>query len=226
VNAGSLEKDILEKHGSPTPEAMVESALRNIDLLTRKGFENIVISIKSSDVITAVSAYRKLSESVDFPLHLGITEAGLPGYGTIKSSIGLGVLLMDGIGDTIRVSLTGDPVKEVGVAYDILKTLHLRTRGPEIIACPTCGRIQIDLEPLVEEVAERLKTVQDPIRVAILGCVVNGPGEAREADVGIAGGKGVGMIIRGGEFIRQVPESDLVDALMEEVERLLGLNNS
>lgn len=221
VNAGSLEKDILEKHGHPTPEAMVESTLRNIELLVRQNFEDIVISIKSSDVITAVTAYRSISAAVDYPLHIGITEAGLPGFGTIKSSVGIGALLLDGIGDTIRVSLTGDPVREVEVAFDILKSLHLRTRGPEIIACPTCGRIQIDLEPLVREVSERLKSIEEPLKIAILGCVVNGPGEAREADVGIAGGRGVGMLIRNGEFIRRVPEVDLVDALMEEIEGIL-----
>lgn len=222
VNAGSLEKEILEKHGHPTPEAMVESTLRNVELLTRQDFEDIVISIKSSDVITAVTAYRGISEAVDYPLHIGITEAGLPGFGTIKSSIGIGALLLDGIGDTIRVSLTGDPVQEVEVAYDILKSLHLRSRGPEIIACPTCGRIEIDLEPLVRQVTERLEGIDEPLKVAILGCVVNGPGEAREADVGIAGGKGVGMLIRNGEFIRRVPEGDLVDALMEEIEEILS----
>ncbi len=222
VNAGSLEKEILEKHGHPTPEAMVESALRNVELLTRLGFEDIVISIKSSDVITAVTAYRQLSDAIDYPLHLGITEAGLPGFGTVKSSIGLGSLLLDGIGDTIRVSLTGDPVKEIEVAYDILRSLHIRSRGPEIIACPTCGRIQIDLEALVKEVSDRLREIKEPLKVSILGCVVNGPGEAREADIGIAGGGGVGMLIRGGEFIRSVPEEGLVDALMDEIEDYLS----
>jgi len=222
VNAGSVEKEILEKHGHPTPEAMVESALRNVELLTRLGFEDIVISIKSSDVITAVTAYRQLSDAIDYPLHLGITEAGLPGFGTVKSSIGLGSLLLDGIGDTIRVSLTGDPVKEIEVAYDILRSLHIRSRGPEIIACPTCGRIQIDLEALVKEVSDRLREIKEPLKVSILGCVVNGPGEAREADIGIAGGGGVGMLIRGGEFIRSVPEEGLVDALMDEIEDYLS----
>jgi (E)-4-hydroxy-3-methylbut-2-enyl-diphosphate synthase len=226
VNAGSLEKEILEKHGHPTPEALVESALRNVELLTRSRFEDIVVSIKSSDVITAVTAYRILSDAVDYPLHLGITEAGLPGLGTVKSSIGLGSLLLDGIGDTIRVSLTGDPVKEIEVAYDILKSLHIRSRGPEIIACPTCGRIQIDLEALVEEVSDRLREIKEPIKVSILGCVVNGPGEAREADIGIAGGGGVGMLIRGGEFIRRVPEEDLVEALMDEIENYLSSRKS
>jgi len=221
VNAGSLEKDLLAKYGHPSPEALVESALRNVECLSRLGFEDIVISIKSSDVRTAVTAYREISKAVDYPLHLGITEAGLPGYGTIKSAIGLGALLLNGIGDTIRVSLTGDPVEEIEVAFDILKALHIRTRDPEIIACPTCGRIQIDLEPLVKEVRERLKGIREPLRVAILGCVVNGPGEAREADIGIAGGKGVGMLIRNGEFIRKVPEGELVDALMEEIDDLL-----
>jgi (E)-4-hydroxy-3-methylbut-2-enyl-diphosphate synthase len=221
VNAGSLEQDLLEKHGYPTPEALVESALRNIDLLVKMDFEDIIISIKSSDVLTMVEAYRKLSEAVDYPTHLGVTEAGLPGYGTIKSSVGLGALLLDGIGDTIRVSLTGDPVREVGVAYDILKALHIRSRGPEIIACPTCGRLQIDLEKLVEEVAERLEGITEPLKIAILGCVVNGPGEAREADIGIAGGKGVGMLIKGGEFIRNVPETELVETLMAEIRNII-----
>ncbi len=222
VNAGSLEEDLLEKHGYPTADALVESALRNIDLLMKMDFEDLVLSIKSSDVLTSVEAYRKLSGAVDYPLHLGITEAGLPGYGTVKSSVGIGTLLLDGIGDTIRVSLTGDPVREIGVAYDILKALGIRSRGPEIIACPTCGRLQIDLEGLVREVSERLEGITDPLKIAILGCVVNGPGEAREADIGIAGGKGVGMLIRGGEFIRSVPETELVDALMSEIEDILG----
>jgi (E)-4-hydroxy-3-methylbut-2-enyl-diphosphate synthase len=221
VNAGSLERDILDRYRHPTPEAMVESAKRNIDFLAGLDFEDIVVSIKSSDVMTSVSAYRKISEMVDYPLHLGITEAGAPGYGTVKSSVGLGALLINGIGDTIRVSLTGDPVKEIEVAYDILRSLHIRSKGPEIISCPTCGRVQIDLEALVEEVGERLKGLSEPVRVAILGCVVNGPGEAREADIGIAGGKGVGMLIREGEFIRRVPECELVDALIEEIHDLL-----
>ena len=221
VNAGSLEKDLLERHGHPTPEAMVESALRNVERVVRAGYEEIVISIKSSSVPTAVSAYRAVAAAVDFPLHLGITEAGMPGYGTIKSSIGLGALLLDGIGDTIRVSLTGDPVEEVSVGWDILRALRLRSRGPEIIACPTCGRIQIDLEPLVAEVEERMSGIEEPITIAILGCVVNGPGEAREADIGVAGGGGVGMIIREGEFVRSVPEAELVDALMAEIEDIL-----
>ncbi len=226
VNAGSLEKDILEKYGYPSPEALVESAVKNTELLAQKGFEDVVISIKSSDVPIAVAAYRLISEGVDYPLHLGITEAGLPGYGTIKSSIGIGALLLDGIGDTIRVSLTGDPLKEVEAAHDILKALHLRSRGPEIISCPTCGRIQIELEPLVREVTRRVRDITEPLKIAILGCVVNGPGEAKEADVGIAGGRGVGMLIRKGEFLRNVPEENLVDALMDEIDDLLHSRES
>jgi len=222
VNAGSLEKDLLKKYGRPNPEAMVESAHREIAMLEDAGFDRIKISLKSSDVLDTVSAYRLMSAQTDYPLHLGVTEAGTLIAGTVKSSIGLGLLLADGIGDTIRVSLTRDPVDEVRVGYEILRALNLRHRGPEIISCPTCGRCEIDLFSLVEQVEHDLSGVADPIKIAVMGCVVNGPGEAKAAQVGIAGGRGQGILFRDGELVRKVPESDLADALVDEVFRIIN----
>ncbi len=221
VNSGSLEKDIRKKYGHPVPEALVESALRNIALVTDMGFDQIKISIKSSDVLTTVNAYRLLSEKTDFPLHLGVTEAGGLIAGTVKSSVALGTLLMEGIGDTMRVSLTRDPVEEIHVAYEILKAVGLRQRGPEIISCPTCGRCEIDLFSIAEEVERRARKIKEPIKLAVMGCIVNGPGEAREADLGLAGGKGVGIIFKGEKILKKVKENELLDAFWKEVEALL-----
>ena len=223
VNAGSLEKELLEKYGHPTPEAMVESALGHVRILEDLGYDRIKISLKASDVNKTVAAYRLLSDTVDYPLHIGITEAGTTFSGTIKSSVGLGILLSEGIGDTMRVSLTGDPVDEVRVAFEILKALRLRTHGINLVSCPTCGRCQIDLIKLAVSVEKRLQSVRAPLTVAIMGCVVNGPGEAREADVGIAGGKGEGLLFRRGEIVRKVPEKELADALVAEVEKMANL---
>lgn len=220
VNAGSLEKELLEKYGHPTPEAMVESALGHICILEELGYEEIKVSLKASDVMKTVQAYRLLSQKVDYPLHIGITEAGTTFSGTIKSSVGLGILLADGLGDTMRVSLTGDPVDEVRVGYEILKSLGLRQRGVNFVSCPTCGRCQINLIKVAEDVERRLQGVDKRITVAVMGCAVNGPGEAREADVGVAGGKGEGLIFRHGEIIRKVPENQLADALFEEIDKL------
>lgn len=220
VNAGSLEKSLLEKYGHPTAEAMVESALGHIRILEDLKYQEIKISLKASDVPKTVAAYRLLSQQVNYPLHIGITEAGTIFSGTIKSSVGLGILLADGIGDTLRVSLTGNPVDEVRVGYEILKTLGLRQRGVNFVSCPTCGRCQLDLIKVAEEVERRLQKVTKQITVAVMGCAVNGPGEAREADVGIAGGKGEGLIFRKGEIVRKVSEAELADALLEEIERL------
>jgi (E)-4-hydroxy-3-methylbut-2-enyl-diphosphate synthase len=217
VNAGSLEKELLDKYGHPTAEAMVESALGHVRLLEEAGYDQIKISLKASDVMKTVAAYRLLAERVDYPLHIGITEAGTTFAGTIKSSVGLGILLADGIGDTLRVSLTGDPVDEVRVGFEILKSLRLRERGIAFVSCPTCGRCQIDLIRVAEEVERRLASVEQPLTVAVMGCVVNGPGEAREADFGIAGGRGEGLLFRHGEIVRKVPEDELADALVAEV---------
>jgi (E)-4-hydroxy-3-methylbut-2-enyl-diphosphate synthase len=221
VNAGSLEKALLEKYGHPTAEAMVESALGHVGILEGLGYDRIKISLKASDVMKTVEAYRILSQRVDYPLHIGITEAGTIFSGTIKSSVGLGILLSEGIGDTMRVSLTGDPVDEVRVGFEILKALGLRQRGINFVSCPTCGRCRIDLIRVAEEVEKRLSGIDRPLTVAVMGCVVNGPGEAREADVGIAGGKGEGLLFRGGEVVRKVPEGELADALIAEVERIV-----
>jgi (E)-4-hydroxy-3-methylbut-2-enyl-diphosphate synthase len=220
VNAGSLGREILKKYGHPTPEAMVESALNHVRILEDLGFHHIKISLKSSNVLQTVSAYRLLSEKVDYPLHVGVTEAGTLISGTIKNSLGIGLLLTEGIGDTIRVSLTHDPVDEVKVAYEILKALGLRQRGLEIISCPTCGRCEIDLVGLAEEVENALSHITAPLKVAIMGCVVNGPGEAREADVGIAGGRGQGTLFKKGKVIKKVAESDLTRVLVKEVKRM------
>ncbi len=220
VNAGSLEKELLEKYGHPSPEAMVESALGHIRILEDLGYDQIKVSLKASDVRRTVEAYRLLAGKVDYPLHIGITEAGTTWSGTIKSAVGIGILLYEGIGDTLRVSLTGDPVEEVRVGWEILRSLELRERGPVFISCPTCGRCQIDLIGVAEEVEGRLRNLPKKITIAVMGCVVNGPGEAREADVGIAGGKGQGLLFRKGEVVRKVPESKLADALVEEAIRL------
>ncbi len=220
VNAGSLEKHLLDKYGHPTAEAMVESALGHIRILEGLNYQEIKISLKASDVPKTVAAYRLLAQQVEYPLHIGITEAGTIFSGTIKSSVGLGILLHDGIGDTLRVSLTGDPVDEVRVGYEILKSLGLRKRGVNFVSCPTCGRCQINLIRVAEEVERRLQSVDKQITVAVMGCAVNGPGEAREADVGVAGGKGEGLIFRKGEIVRKVAESELADALLEEINRL------
>jgi len=219
VNAGSLEKRLLKKYGQATPEAMVESAMQHIELLRSFDFHEIKVSIKASDVPRTVEAYRLLSSKTDLPLHVGVTEAGSLLSGTVKSALGIGILLLDGIGDTIRVSLTRDPVDEVRVGFEILKALRIRQRGPEIISCPTCGRCEIDLVKLVEQVESALVTSTTPVRLAIMGCVVNGPGEAREADIGIAGGRGHGVLFKKGKVVRKVPEERLVEVLLKEVEK-------
>ncbi len=219
VNAGSLEKDLLEKYGHPTAEAMVESALKNIRLLEEFGFNDIIISLKASKVMMTLQAYQLIAEKVNYPLHVGITEAGTIKSGTVKSAVGIGAILAQGLGDTIRVSLTGDPVAEVNLSYEILKSLGLRSGGVEIISCPTCGRTEIDLVAIANQVENRLAGVNKDIEVAIMGCVVNGPGEAREADLGIAGGKDVGLIFKKGEVIKKVPADQLVDELMKEVDK-------
>lgn len=220
VNAGSLEKKLLEKYGHPTAEAMVASALQHIRILEDLHYSEIKVSLKASDVLRTVAAYRLLASQVDYPLHIGITEAGTVFSGTIKSSVGLGILLYEGIGDTLRVSLTGDPVDEVRVGYEVLKSLGLRQRGVNFVSCPTCGRCQINLIEVAEEVERRLQSVAKPLTVAVMGCIVNGPGEAREADVGLAGGNGEGLIFRKGQIVRKVAEADLVDALMDEIRSL------
>lgn len=219
VNSGSLERPLLEKYGSPTPEALVESALGHVRLLNDCDFDDIVISIKSSDVKLMIAAYRLLAQQVDYPLHLGVTEAGTERMGMIKSAVGIGSLLCDGIGDTIRVSLTADPVKEIYAAKDILRACGMGG-GPQIVACPTCGRTKIALIPLAEQVEELCKTIDKPIKVAVMGCVVNGPGEAREADIGIAGGKGEGILFKKGKVLRKVPEDKLLEELKKEIDLL------
>jgi len=214
VNAGSLEKELLKKYGHPTAEALVESASRHIEILERLNFYNIKVSLKASNVIKTVEAYRAFSERFDYPLHIGISEAGPPFSGIIKSSVGLGILLSEGIGDTIRVSLTANPEEEVRVAYEILKSLEIRKVGPEIISCPTCGRCNIDLRPLAQKVEDALRDIKKPLTVAVMGCVVNGPGEAKEADIGIAGGKGMGIIFKKGEILKKTNEEELFEELM------------
>ena len=221
VNAGSLQKEILAKYGRPSPEAMVESAMAHIRLFETLGFDQIKISLKSSNVMNTIRAYELLSEKVEYPLHLGVTEAGTLISGTVKSAIGIGYLLAEGIGDTFRVSLTRDPVDEVRVAYEILRALDLRHRGPEIISCPTCGRTEIDLFGLVDKVERALSGIQASPKVAIMGCVVNGPGEAKEADIGIAGGRGHGILFKKGKVVKKIPENDLAEVLITEVRRLV-----
>jgi (E)-4-hydroxy-3-methylbut-2-enyl-diphosphate synthase len=221
VNGGSLEKELLEKYGHPTAEAMVESALGHIRILEDLGYREIKVSLKSSGIRRTVEAYRLLAGQIDYPLHIGITEAGTTWSGTVKSAVGLGTLLYEGLGDTLRVSLTGDPVEEVRVGWEILKSLELREHGPVFVSCPTCGRCQIDLIGVAEEVEQRLHDLPKNITIAVMGCVVNGPGEAREADVGIAGGKGQGLLFRKGEVVRKVPQEQLADALVEEAWKLV-----
>ena len=220
VNSGSLEKHILAKYGAPTPEAMVESAMYHAALLEKFDFNDIVISIKSSNVPTMIAAYEMAAQRCDYPLHLGVTEAGTERMGIIKSAAGIGSLLCHGIGDTIRVSLTDDPVKEVFAAMDILKAIGLKNDSPYLIACPTCGRTRIDLVGLAKQVEEQLRDVPKPIKVAVMGCVVNGPGEAREADIGIAGGDGEGLLFKKGQILRKVPEDQLLTELMKEIDKL------
>ena len=217
INAGSLEKDLLKKYGHPKPEALVESAERSITMLEGMDFTNIKISLKGSDVLTTVDAYRLFSDKYDYPLHIGVSESGPPSTGIIKSSVGCGILLSEGIGDTMRISLTAEPEEEVRVAYEILKALGLRKKGAEIVSCPTCGRCGIDLTGLATEVEYRLRKINKPMKIAVMGCVVNGPGEAREADIGIAGGKGLGILFRKGKMIKKIKEKDLLDELMHEI---------
>ncbi|MGS0764298.1 flavodoxin-dependent (E)-4-hydroxy-3-methylbut-2-enyl-diphosphate synthase [Syntrophomonas curvata] len=220
VNAGSLDKRLLSRYGGVCAEAMVESAQDNIHILEDMGFGLIKVSLKASSVTLSVEAYRMMAERIDYPLHVGITEAGTRERALIKSAMGIGMLLSEGIGDTIRVSLTADPVDEVWAAYEILRSLGLRERGAELISCPTCGRCEIDLIKTAEEVDRQIRHLDKPMRIAVMGCVVNGPGEAREADLGIAGGRGTGLLFKHGEIIKKVPEEMLVEALLEEIEKL------
>ncbi|MDD4803148.1 MAG: flavodoxin-dependent (E)-4-hydroxy-3-methylbut-2-enyl-diphosphate synthase [Syntrophomonas sp.] len=220
VNSGSLDKSMLEKYKSICPEAMVESALQNIKILEDLDFREIKISLKSSSVLLSVEAYRIIAEKVDYPLHIGITEAGTKDRALIKSAMGLGILLHEGIGDTVRVSLTADPAEEVWAAYEILRDLGLRKRGMELISCPTCGRCEIDLIRLAEDIDQLIRTKPEPLKVAVMGCVVNGPGEAREADVGVAGGRGFGFMFRKGEIIKKVPEGEIIKELLQEIENI------
>src|SRR5213078_2625925 len=218
VNAGSLERELVEKHGFPCPPAMVESALRYIEIAESEGYHEIIVSLKSSDVLTAVEAYRLYAKQADYPTHIGITEAGKAPYAVTKSACGLAPILLDGIGDTIRISLLGDPVPEIAAAFDILQATQRRVRKPELIACPTCGRLAIDLEKIIADLEKRLAGRTTPVKVSVLGCVVNGPGEAREADIGIAAGNGKGVIFKRGEIVRNVLEHEMVDALLEEID--------
>src|SRR5919108_4023557 len=218
VNAGSLEREMAEKYGFPCPPAMVDSALRYLEIAESEGYHDVIVSLKSSDVITAVEAYRLYAKQADYPTHIGITEAGQPPYAVVKSAAGLAPILLDGIGDTIRVSLLAPKEVEIQAAFDILQATQRRVRKPELIACPTCGRLEIDLEGIVAQLEQRLAGRKTAVKVSVLGCVVNGPGEAREADLGIAAGKGKGVIFRNGEIVRHVLESEMVDALLEEID--------
>lgn len=220
VNAGSLPRDLLKKHKKAKPSALVEAALRQVRMLEDLSFNDIVISLKAFDVPTTVEAYQLISKKTKYPLHVGITEAGLPLAGSVRSALGIGMLLASGIGDTIRVSLTGDPVEEVGVGYEILKSLNLREHGPTIISCPTCGRCEIDIISMTKKVEKKTKNFQARIKIAVMGCVVNGPGEARDADVGIAGGRGYGLLFREGRIVGKIKEKNLVDALLDQVHEL------
>lgn len=219
VNSGSLEKDLLQKYGAPTAEALVESAKRHVEMLTRYDFDDIVISIKSSNVNTMIDSYRLLASECDYPLHLGVTEAGTERMGIIKSAVGIGSLLHDGIGDTIRVSLTADPVKEIYAAKDILSAVGMGS-GVEIVSCPSCGRTRIDLIGLAERVTDAVKSINKPLKIAVMGCVVNGPGEAREADIGVAGGDGYGLIFKKGEILKKVKEENIISELLNEIEKM------
>lgn len=219
VNSGSLEEDILEKHGYPTAEALYESAMRHVGICGEFGFSDIVISVKSTDVKLMIEAYRLVAQRTDIPLHLGVTEAGTAKVGTIKSAVGIGTLLAEGIGDTIRVSLTDDPVKEVEVGKEILRSLSLASRNIELIACPTCGRLEVDLFGIMGQLEEKLAGVKKAVKIAVLGCVVNGPGEASEADIGIAAGKGVAILYRKGELVKRVKEEEIVKTVLEEVDK-------
>ncbi len=226
VNSGSIEKDLLKEFGYPTsekPTALIESAMRNVRLLEEQGFEEIKISIKSSDTLTAISGYQQLAKLTDYPLHLGVTEAGGLIAGTVKSSVALGILLHQGIGDTFRISLTRDPVEEIRVCFELLRSLKIRERGPELISCPTCGRTQIDLFSIAEEVERYVQTMKTPIKVAVMGCVVNGPGEAKEADIGLAGGNGVGIIFKKGKLYKKVKEKELLETFLAELKIIEGL---
>ncbi len=223
VNSGSVEKDLLERYGYPTaenPEALIESAIRNVRLVENFGYQEIKVSIKSADVLTTISSYRILSRRLDYPMHIGVTEAGGLIGGTVKSSVALGILLFEGVGDTVRISLTRDPVEEVRVAYELLRALKIRERGPELISCPTCGRTGIDLFSLAQEVENFIQTMKSPLKVAVMGCVVNGPGEAREADIGVAGGRGFGIIFKKGEIVKRVPQEDLLSVFMNELKEM------
>jgi len=218
VNAGSLERELVEKYGYPCPPAMVESAIRYIEIAEAEGYHQMIVSLKSSDVPTVVEAYRLYAQLCDYPTHIGVTEAGKPPYAVTKSAAGLAPILLDGIGDTIRISLLGDPVPEIYAAFDILQATQRRVRRPELIACPTCGRLAIDLEDIIAKLEKRLEGRTTAIKISVLGCVVNGPGEAKEADIGIAAGNGKGVIFRNGEIVRHVVEAEMVDALLEEVD--------
>jgi (E)-4-hydroxy-3-methylbut-2-enyl-diphosphate synthase len=218
VNAGSLERELVEKHGFPCPPAMVESALRYIEIAESEGYHDLIVSLKSSDIVTAIEAYRLYAKQADYPTHIGITEAGQPPYAVTKSACGLAPILLDGIGDTIRVSLLADKEVEIAAAFDILQATQRRVRKPELIACPTCGRLEIDLNKIMNELNARMAGRTTAVKVSVLGCVVNGPGEAREADLGIAAGKGKGVIFKRGEIVRHVLESEMVDALLEEID--------
>lgn len=220
VNGGSLERKLLQKYGGVTADALVESAMGHVAILDELNFNNVVVSIKISDVPKMLCAYRKFNEISDIPLHIGVTESGTLKGGTVKSAVGIGALLAEGIGDTMRVSLTANPVEEIYAAYDIQKVLGMRKTGAEIVSCPTCGRTQLDLISIANEVEKRAANIDKPIKIAVMGCAVNGPGEAREADIGIAGGKGEGLIFKKGEIIKKVPQDRLVDELMKEIETL------
>jgi (E)-4-hydroxy-3-methylbut-2-enyl-diphosphate synthase len=219
VNSGSLERDLVDKYGGPTPRGMVESALRHIHFLEDEGFTNIVLSLKASNVPRMIEAYTLMRAACDYPLHLGVTEAGPPSVGIIKSAMGIGYLLANGIGETLRVSLTADPVEEVRVAWEILKALGLRTRGPMLVACPSCGRCEVDLIALTTRVERAIAHLKKPLHIAVMGCVVNGPGEAREADLAVVGGKAKGMLLKSGQIIATLPEEELIPALLEECEK-------
>lgn len=223
VNSGSIEKDLLKAYGYPTPDnsrALIESAMGNVRLVEKHGYDQLKISIKSADVLTTINSYQLLAKTTDYPLHLGVTEAGGLIAGTVKSSVALGILLSQGIGDTFRISLTRDPVEEVRVGFELLRSLKIRERGPELISCPTCGRTRIDLFGLAEEVERFVQTMESPLKVAVMGCVVNGPGEAKQADIGVAGGNGVGIIFKKGEIWRKVPEDKLLEIFMTELKKM------